>query len=127
MSALARQDTTALARMVISREEFAWLYYPTTSQGLPPYDLEPALLWRMLVERSDRGVRRALQKFGGQKLHFVGYDCGSGSSREGDNTIWGPCTVRFTGPSGDSVSLRFFSQIIGRGGRYKFLSYANKL
>jgi hypothetical protein len=127
MSAMARRDTMALAGMAISREEFAWLYYPTSPQSLPPYELEPGLMWQMLFERSDRGIRRALQKYGGQELRFLGYDCGTSSSREGENTIWGPCTVRFARPGGDTASVRFFSQIIGRRGRYKFLSYANKL
>jgi hypothetical protein len=127
MSALARRDTLAIALMAISREEFAYLYYPTSRQSLPPYELEPALMWQMLFERSDRGIRRALQKYGGQKLRLLSYECGSDASQEGSNTIWGPCTVRFARPGAQAASVRLFSQIIKRGGRYKFLSYANKL
>jgi hypothetical protein len=127
MSALAQRDTAALAGMAISREEFAYLYHPTSPQSLPPYELEPALMWQTLFERSDRGIRRALHRYGGQRLRVLGYDCGSGSSREGENTIWGPCIVRFARPGGDTASVRLFSQIIGRNGHYKFLSYANKL
>ena len=46
--ALAQRDTGALASMAVSRAEFAYLYYPTTAQGLPPYDLEPGLMWYLL-------------------------------------------------------------------------------
>ena len=40
---------------------------------------------------------------------------------------WGPCQVRFRRAERETVSQRLFSQIIRRGGRYKVLSYANKL
>lgn len=127
MTALAQRDTAALADMSISRAEFAYLYYPNTAQALSPYGLEPALMWQLLFEKSDRGIRRALQKYGGRRTRLLSYDCGNEASQEGENTIWGPCTVRFASPGGDTASVRFFSQIIGRDGHYKFLSYSNKL
>jgi hypothetical protein len=127
LNALGARDTAALAAMAVTRAEFGYLYYPTTPQGLPPYDLEPELMWSLLFQRSNRGIRRALDLYGGQDLALLGYDCGPGESVEGANTIWGPCKVRFRREAGDTVSRALFSQIIGRDGRYKFLSYSNKL
>jgi hypothetical protein len=127
LDALGALDTAALAGMAVTRAEFGYLYYPTTPQGLPPYDLEPELMWSLLFQRSNEGVRRALELYGGQDLALLDYDCGPGKSVEGENTVWGPCEVRFGRAAGDTVSRRLFSQIIGRAGRYKFLSYANKL
>lgn len=65
--------------------------------------------------------------YGGRWLRLLSYDCGQEASREGDNTIWGPCVLRCRSERGDTLRLRLFSQIIERDGRYKFLSYANKL
>lgn len=127
LGALEKHDTVALASLAVTRAEFARLYYPTTPQSLPPYELEPGLMWHMLVQRSDKGIRRALTAYGGQELQLLGYDCDKEVSREGDNTISGPCVLRVRNQRGDTMSLRLFSQIIERGGRYKFLSYANKL
>jgi hypothetical protein len=127
LKALGARDTATLAAMAVSRAEFGYLYYPTTPQGLPPYNLAPELMWFLLDQRSHRGLRKALEIHGRQDLTLLGYDCGQGESIEGENTIWGPCTVRFRRAEGDTVSQRLFSQIIRRGGRYKFLSYANKL
>jgi hypothetical protein len=127
LDAFGARDTAALAAMAISRAEFGYLYYPSTPQGRPPYDLEPELMWFLLDQRSDRGIRKALEIYGGQDLTLLGYDCGPGESVEGENTVWGPCAVRFRRAEGDTVSPRLISQIIGRGGQYKFLSYANKL
>ena len=81
--ALSASDTAALAGMAVSRAEFAYLYYPTTPQGMPPYDLEPGLMWHLLRQRSERGIRRALAVYGGQRLELLSHDCGPGSSREG--------------------------------------------
>ncbi len=125
--ALGKLDTLALASMAITRPEFAYVYYPTTPQSLPPYELEPGLMWHMLVQRSDRGLRRSLAAYGGRGLRLLSYDCGKAGSREGDNTISGPCVMRVRDERGRTISLRLFSQIIERDGRYKFLSYANKL
>jgi hypothetical protein len=125
--ALGARDTATLAAMAVSRAEFGYLYYPTTPQGRPPYDLAPELMWFLLHQRSDRGLRKALEIYGGQDLTLLGYDCGPGESVEGENTVWGPCQVRFRRAEGDTVSRRLFNQIIARGGRFKFLSYGNKL
>lgn len=127
VQALSVRDTAALVAMTVSESEFAYLYYPTTPQGLPPYDLEPGLMWQLLQQRSERGIRRALDLYGGRGLRFVSYDCGTGASREGENTVVGPCSLRLRDGSGKRVSVQLLSQILERGGRYKVLSYANKL
>ena len=113
--------------MAVTPAEFAYLYYPTTPHGRPPYELEPGLMWHLLQQRSERGIRRALDVYGGRKLRLVSYDCGTASSREGENTVVGPCAVRLRDSNGESQSVRLLSQILERRGRYKVLSYANKL
>jgi hypothetical protein len=125
--AIAEADTAAIASLALSRAEFAYLYYPTAVEAKPPYDLEPGLLWFTLYERSNEGARKALSRFGGQPMTLVGYDCGTERHREGENTIHGPCTVRWRNAAGDTASVRLFSKILERDGRFKFLSYANKL
>jgi len=125
--ALERQDTVALRAMVMTKAEFAWLYYPTNPQGLPPYDLSPSLLWFMTEGRSNQGLTLALGERGGQQLHVVGYVCEGAASREGANTVHGPCLLRRYQARGDTASERLFGPILERGGRFKFVSYANRL
>lgn len=127
LRALSAADTGALNDLAISRSEFGYLYYPTASEGLPPYDLEPGLMWFMLFEKSNQGIRKALQLYGGSPLPLVDYDCGQSQAKEGENTVYGPCIVRWRGKTGDTVSARLFSKILGRDGRFKFLSYGNRL
>ena len=120
------RDTAALRRLVLSRGEFAYLYYPTSRQGLPPYDLSPDLMWFMIVERSDRGMSALLAQ-AGQSLDVTGYRCVGDSTVEGKNRLWGPCLVRRVQAPGDTVEARLFGPILEREGRYKFVSYSNKL
>ena len=112
--ALGKADTAALAGLTVSRTEFAYLYYPTAAEGKPPYDLEPGLMWFMLSQRSSTGMGKALQLYGGSGMTLVDYDCGKGEVREGENTIVGPCSVRWTNRLGDTVGARLFSKILER-------------
>lgn len=124
--ALEQRDTVALRRLLLTRSEFAYLYYPTNPQGLPPYDLNPDLMWFMLSTGSEKGLTRALAELGGRQLGYRGYGCDSVPSRQGANTVWGPCLVHLAPTGEDSGSQRLFGLIVERGGRYKFVSYANR-
>ena len=125
--AVETKDTTALRRLVVSRGEFAYLVYPTSAQGLPPYNLSPDLYWFMTVEQSNRGVHHLINELGGKHLSYAGYRCQGDSTVEGENTLWGPCVIHTIQRRGDTLSQRLFGPIVARGGRYKFLSYSNRL
>ena len=127
ISALRRRDTMALNSMQITSAEFAYLYYPTNPQSLPPYDLEPGLMWWMLLQRSDRGIRRALARYGGREIELLRYDCGREVSREGANIISGPCVMQVRDERGQALAVRLLGGVIERGGRFKVLSFSNEL
>ncbi len=125
--ALERADTVTLRALVMDRAEFAWLYYPTNPMSLPPYDLPPALMWFQLEGRSRQGIATALEDRGGRPLGYRGYRCEGATSVQGENRVWGPCLVRREQGPGDVIEERLFGPILERGGRYKFVSYANRL
>ncbi|MBL8989503.1 MAG: hypothetical protein JNJ80_24750 [Gemmatimonadetes bacterium] len=127
MEAVERADTAELRRLTLTQREFAWIYYPTTPQGLPPYDLAPGLMWFMLETRGRTGLAKLMQERGGQPAKFVRSECDPDPSREGDNLVWGPCAIVRRQPRGDVVTERWFGPIIERRGRFKFINYANKL
>jgi len=127
VAALERRDTAALVAMTLTRAEFAFLYYPTAPEAKPPYDLDPGLAWFMLREDGRKGLLRALDDRGGLPLGYVGYTCDEKAARHGGNAIWAPCLVRRVRAPGDTVEERLFGPIVERDGRFKFLSFANKL
>jgi hypothetical protein len=57
----------------------------------------------------------------------LGHDCGAEHRQEGKNRVYGPCVVRWRSTAGDTIAGRLFSKILERDGRFKFLSYANRL
>lgn len=121
--AIEAGDTTALSALVLSRAEYAWLYYPTSAQGLPPYDLAPGLYWFMLEGRNRQGLSFIVRERSGHPFRMVGYDCGPAVTSEGANRLHGPCVVRRLQAPGDTVTERYFSQIIERDGRFKVVAY----
>jgi hypothetical protein len=126
VGALEKRDTVQLRTLALNRDEFAYLYYPTAPQGLPPYDVAPDLLWFMLGNGSDKGLGRALASRGGQPLGYQSYRCDPTPSRQGANTVWGPCIIRRK-QSGRLVEERLFGLIVERAGRFKFVDYGNGL
>lgn len=127
VSALASRDTARLRDLAMTQAEYAWLYYPTNPEGMPPYDLSPSLLWFMLEGRGRKGLTAALERVGGKRLQYVSHACPGDPSVEGDNLIRGPCTIRLTVDEKGPYHVRLFGPILRRGERFKFVNYANKL
>jgi hypothetical protein len=125
--ALETRDTAALRQLSLTRAEFAWLYYPTNPQAAPPYDLSPALLWFLLEGRSRQGFYHLLEERAGAPLGYLDHRCLGEVSLEGDNRVVGPCLVRRLQAPGDTVEEKLFGPVVERGGRFKFVSYANPL
>ncbi len=126
VAALEARDTAALRRLVLSAEEFAWLYYPASALSKPPYQLPPDLMWFQMQGQSEKGASLLLGERAGAPLGYVGHDCGS-QRTEGQNRIHGHCVLRRVTAAGDTVGERLFGLIIEREGQFKFVSYANKL
>lgn len=127
VAALQKRDTAGLRSLLLNRSEFGWLYYPTNPEGRPPYNLTPQLMWFMVEGRTEQGYLKLLERRSGKPLNVVGYRCESEPSHQGENTVWGPCVVLRKTESSDTLAERLFGQIVERAGRYKFVSYANKL
>lgn len=123
--AIERNDTAAVRRMLVSRAEYAYLYFPSSAYMSEPYRQAPAVAWFLNAENSDKGISRVLRRLGGHDLEWRGYGC-AGGAREGENLFSRLCTLDYLDPQEKKwVTRRLFGSIIERGGRYKFLSYAN--
>ncbi len=83
VSAIEQNDTTALARLVVDRNEFGYLVYPSSPNAAPPYRQSPDLVWTMRSAGTDKAARRLLARFGGRPLGFHGYSCPSRPERQG--------------------------------------------
>lgn len=126
VGALKEADTTTLRRLLITPAEFAWLYYPSNPQGLPPYDLTPGLMWFTIQVNTRHGLSRLLEDRAGMDLGYLSTACLGDSSRQGENILYGPCVVERVTAQGDTIRERLFGLMMERAGRWKFVSYANK-
>lgn len=125
LTAIEAADTAAFRNMLLTRAEFAWLYYPHTRFTAPPYELPPGLLWFQIENGTSRGFGRMLDRMGGRPVHAEGYACPSDPLVEGPNRIWENCVVRLSPPGGEARDLRLFGSILERDGVFKFISYSN--
>ena len=119
--AVAQSDTAAVRGMILSRAEFAYLYYPSTEFTRPPKRMSPALLWFLTMQESEKGIGRLFARRGGQPLGYVASRCAPEPRVEGANRLWDRCTVTLR----DGKPERLFGTIVERGGRFKFVSYQN--
>jgi hypothetical protein len=123
--ALAQRDTAALRDMLLTRDEFGWLYYPHTRFTAPPYELPPSFVWFQIENGSGQGLGRLLERLAGPDFEVLGHSCPPEPLIEGPNRIWDGCSVRFDPPEGDPRELALFGGILERGGVFKFISYSN--
>lgn len=124
--AVEGSDTAAIRRLVLSRAEFAYLYYPTSRFTGRPTQLEPSLLWFMMQQNSEKGIVRVLRRLGGKTLGYTGHTC-TEPIAEGPNQLWEQCTVDLGSPPADFQAKQLFGSVMEHGGRFKFVSYANEL
>lgn len=127
LAAIARFDTGAVRGMHITRAEYAYFYFPSSKMMKPPYELPPDAAWLLHTAESNKGIGSVMRRFGGQHLQFESVRCPGEPLREGPNTIWRDCVVRYRGQGEPAREHPLFAAIIERDGRFKFFSYATPL
>lgn len=124
---LARSDTASLAGATLTLAEFAWLYYPDHPYSAPPYDMPPEIAWIQYQANGTQGWRRLRAEMMGRPLRLLGHECREPAARWGENRQWTNCVVRLLRDGQDTVRAELFGSIVERSGRFKFVTYANKL
>ncbi len=129
--AVSGRDTAELSSMLLTVEEYAFLYYETAFQATPPRSLPPDLLWFMQETQSRQGISRLLDEYGGREQTYISHACGENQfspRTEGENTVWGFCVSKWIdSASGDTVSGQIFGLVVERGGVWKFVTYNNDI
>jgi hypothetical protein len=127
VAALEASDTSEFQAMAVSAREFADLVYPTSPYTRPPYRQSIAFVWFQTQNANSVGLTRLLNRRGGRALGFAGYTCPGEPEIQGANRIWTGCTLQAWNDDGSPREEQLFGAIVERQGRYKFLSYANRL
>jgi hypothetical protein len=127
LDAVRARDTEALAKLVVDRGEYAFLYYPYSHFAAPPYELPPDILWFQTQNSQSRALFRLFGQMDERALDARGYRCEEDALELGPTVGWDDCFILVSGRDGDVVDLRLFGTILMHDGRYKFLSLSNEL
>jgi hypothetical protein len=123
--ALATRDTVTLTVIVVTRQEYAYIYFPGSHLAKPPYELDPGYAWFHTRSESESGIRRTMRRFGGHSLAYAGHQCTADLTRQGPVKLWTNCVVRLRVDGGPFVEAGLFDAIIEHQGDFKFFSYAS--
>lgn len=125
VTAVEQDDSPALERLVVSKAEYAFLYFPGSAYMRKPYELPPDIAWLLADQNSRKGFTRLRRRLGGKRLELRGYDC-TAPVVESGSRFWRSCHLTYIEQNTQrEVTRRLFGPIIERGGAYKFLTYAN--
>jgi hypothetical protein len=124
-AAVEQADTAALVRLTLTRDEYAWLVYPTSVHADGPMRQAPQLTWFMLESGSNVGRARLLARLGGRSLAVQGVRCPTPPVVEGENSIVSTCVVSRQDSTGAPIERRLFGALIERGGSWKVMSWSN--
>lgn len=127
VAAVERSDTASARALVMSRAEFAYLYFPHAPYARPPFRQDPALTWFLLLQDSRKGITRVFNRFAGEPGRLIDYSCSEQPRQHGPFRLWSDCRMTVRERRGERATLRLFGPIVEYGGRYKFLTYANDL
>lgn len=125
VQAVEQSDTAALRDIVMSRAEFAYLYYPSSVFTRPPMKQEPGLVWFLHMQNSEKGVSRLVNRFGGSQLRI--FNRCAPPKLEGENRLWFDCAQRVLDAGGETTVIRLFGGVYERNRRFKIFSYSNDL
>lgn len=125
--AIETRDSMVIRSLVLTPWEFIELYYPHTKYTKPPYKQSPQLLWFFIQQNSEKGIGRALDRFGGRPAGYQRVECLRPAVLEERNRLHEACVVRWSTAQGKPDPFKLFGTILERDGRFKFISYANDL
>lgn len=127
VAAYAGGDAAALDSLGLTRAEFGYLYYPESPYPEPPYGLAPDLLWHLIEQGGARGAARARERLGGRGAHLVGHRCSAPARMAGPGRVWGPCFASIRYADGAEEELQLVNAALERDGRFKLVTFDNKL
>lgn len=122
--ALVRGDTLAMRPLVVTRAEFAWLYFPASQE--PANGMPPAVSWLLLGNNGGRGLTRALRAAATADSTLLGTTCRPEEVAVGPGRIIGPCAV-IRRVAGRPDTLWLVQHAFARDGIFKLMSFANDL
>lgn len=121
---LATGDTLAMTPLIVSRGEYAYLYFPESDEGAS--GMPPHIGWELIMAQTGRGLTRALRAAQAGPATIVRTTCSDEPRRVGKSTLYGPCGVVIR-RDGREETVWLVKTLLERDGVHKFLGLQNEL
>lgn len=121
---LAASDTMAMRPLIVSRAEYAYVYFPESGEG--EAGMPPHIGWELLLAQTGRGLTRALVAAGRAPASVEGTVCSAARRQVGRSTIYGPCGV-IVRRSATRDTVWLATTLIARDGVHKLMGLQNEL
>ncbi len=121
---LVASDTLAMSPLIVSRAEYAYLYFPESLEGAS--GMPPAVGWELIVRQSGRGLARALDQARRAPATVLRTTCSDTPRKIGRLTLYGPCGVVIR-RGGAEETLWLVKSLLERDGVHKMLGLQNEL
>jgi hypothetical protein len=121
---LAAGDTLGMTPLIVSRAEYAYLYFPESVEGAS--GMPPAVGWELIVRQSGRGLSRALFQAQRGPAPIVRTICSDEPRVMGKSKLYGPCGVVIR-RDGTEETLWIAKSLLERDGVHKLLGLQNEL
>lgn len=122
---LATGDTVNMSPLVVSRAEYAFLYFPESDEG--PNGMPPHIGWELIGRQSGRGLARALYHAQLAPAAVVRTECSDTPRKVGKSTMYGPCGVVIRREDGIERTVWVAKTLLERDGVHKLLGLQNDL
>jgi hypothetical protein len=121
---LVNKDTLAMTPLIVSRAEYAYLYFPESTEGAN--GMPPHIGWELILSQTGRGLTRALLAAERGSVTVLRTECSALPVRMGRNTIYGPCGIVIQ-RDGTEATIWLAKTLIERDGVHKLLGLQNEL
>lgn len=121
---LVAGDTLAMTPLIVSRAEYAYLYFPESTEGAS--GMPPHIGWELIMAQTGRGLTRALVAAGKGPATVLRTQCSDEPRRVGRSSVYGPCAVVIR-RNGFEETIWLAKTLIERDGIHKLLGLQNEL
>jgi hypothetical protein len=122
LGALERQDTLGLLQLRLTKFEHDSLLVPQMPLPPPGVERDMGMAWYMLEQRSMKGIRRALDDYGGQRFSLVKVRFTKPAEKLGYLVAHKGTEVTVRDSTGAEFTLPIFGSILEDNGRFKLVS-----
>ncbi|MFN3427407.1 MAG: hypothetical protein ACK41G_07540 [Candidatus Thermochlorobacter sp.] len=126
LEALAKKDTTTLKNLMINEYEFRNWLWPEFPASLPIMNISPDFAWQNLLQNSEKGLRRALEKYGGKKFSYVSHRFLKGQDYYQTFVVHTQTRVVVADSLGRQREMKELGSFVEMNGRYKLMSYRDR-